>query len=194
MTALALLWLRRALPFLRRNWKPIAILAILALFFVVSCRRENAAERRGDEAGYARATAEQKAAYDAALTRQRAQQDQANEAAYEAGFNEGLAQRKVEIVTQTIIQRIPASVTPQADVACPVPLGFVRVFDAASSGDPTAGLAYRAPEPDAAPSGVVLSEIAAVSVNNAGACHGNAEQLRALQDLVRQFQALQQGE
>jgi hypothetical protein len=192
--ALILLKLRRALPFLRRYWKPLAVLAILAVFFIVSCRRENAAERRGDAQGYARATGEQKAAYEAALTRQRAQQNAANAAAYQAGFNEGLAQRKIETVTKTIIQRIPTYVTREADAACPIPLGFVRAFDAAASGDPAAGDAYRAPEPDAAASGVVLSEIATVSAGNAGACHANAIQLEALQDVVRKFQALQQGE
>jgi hypothetical protein len=38
------LFLKGALPFLRRYWKPLAVLAILAVFFIVSCRRENAAE------------------------------------------------------------------------------------------------------------------------------------------------------
>ncbi len=195
MTFLALkLFGKSALGFALRNWKPIlAIVAIIALVLFARAR-ENAAERRGDAAGYARATARQQAAYDVALTRQRAQQGQANKAAYDVGLREGLAQRKIETVTRTIIQRIPASVTPQADVACPVPLGFVRVFDAASSGDPAAGFALRSPEPDDSPSGVVLSEIAAVHAFNSGQCRQNSEQLEALQDVVRQFQALQKGE
>lgn len=55
------LFLKGALPFLRRYWKPLAVLAILAVFFIVSCRRENAAERRGLEAGRAECAAKSQA-------------------------------------------------------------------------------------------------------------------------------------
>lgn len=191
--ALILLRLRGALPFLKRNWKWFAIaLVILGLLILRSCEISSAYDR-GNADGYAAATARQQAAYALALDRHKAQQAEANAASYAIGFREGKEQRVIQTNTRTIIERIPVSVTEAADVACPIPLGFVRVHDAAAAGSPTAGFAYRAPEPDAAASDALLSETAGLLTENYGACHANAEQLASLQELVRQFQALQRA-
>lgn len=113
--------------------------------------------------------------------------------AFEQGQAAGLVKEKIvtEFVyrdrliqgrTQTIIQKVPVYVSEAADRACTVPVGFVRLHDAAAAGLP-------APEPggsaDAAGSGVALSTVAAVTAGNYGTCHAIANQLTALQAAVR---------
>lgn len=185
---------KAAFKFVVGNWLYILPAVGVLVLGGLAWRTIDNAYDRGRTDGFNAATVSQKRAYDLALARHRAQQAEGNAAAHEIGFREGQAQRRIETVTRTIIQRIPASVTPKDDAACPVPLGFVRIYDAAASGDPAAGFALRAPEPDAAATDVTLSEIDTVSADNLGACHGNAEQLRALQELVRDFQARQTGD
>ncbi|WNL46553.1 hypothetical protein RKE25_02640 [Dyella sp. BiH032] len=92
---------------------------------------------------------------------------------------------RVQVVRErgaTIVQRIPVYVTPQADAACTLPRGFVRVHDAAAESAEVPG----APGPtDAQPSGIALSAAAGVIVGNYTTCHATAEQLTALQAWVR---------
>ncbi|KVE81030.1 hypothetical protein WI99_24985 [Burkholderia cepacia] len=104
------------------------------------------------------------------------------------------ARRDVKVVTQyvdrvqvvrekgdIIIKEVPVYVDREADRACVVPVGFVRVHDGAAAnvplGDPG--------NADAAPSGVALSAVAATVADNYTTCHENAEQLIALQARVR---------
>lgn len=88
----------------------------------------------------------------------------------------------------TIIKEVPVYVPAQADAACTVNAGFVRLHDiAAATGqlpapDPASG-AY------AAGSGVALSTVAETVAGNYTSCHGNAEQLTALQALLLEYQA-----
>ncbi|WP_334070414.1 hypothetical protein [Burkholderia cepacia] len=104
------------------------------------------------------------------------------------------ARRDVKVVTQyvdrvqvvrekgdTIIKEVPVYVDREADRACVVPVGFVRVHDGAAAnvpvGDPGSA--------DAAPSGIALSAVAATVTGNYTTCYENAEQLIALQARVR---------
>ncbi|UVS99055.1 hypothetical protein [Burkholderia glumae] len=104
------------------------------------------------------------------------------------------ARRDVKVVTQyvdrvkvvrekgdTIIKEVPVYVDREADRACVVPVGFVRVHDGAAAnvpvGDPRSA--------DAAPSGIALSAVAETVASNYTLCHENAEQLMALQARVR---------
>lgn len=104
------------------------------------------------------------------------------------------ARRDVKVVTQyvdrvqvvrekgdIIIKEVPVYVDREADRACVVPVGFVRVHDGAAGnvpvGDPGSA--------DAAPSGIALSAVAATVAGNYTTCHENAEQLIALQARVR---------
>ncbi|WP_293028560.1 hypothetical protein [Pandoraea sp.] len=84
----------------------------------------------------------------------------------------------------TIVKEIPVYVSRKADTACPVPAGFVRLHDAAAAnvpvGDPRGA--------DAAASGLALSAVAGTVADNYTACHENAEQLSALQALLRERQ------
>lgn len=106
------------------------------------------------------------------------------------------AEATVQVVTQyvdriqvvrekgdTLIQEVPVYVTVQADAACTVHRGFVSLHDAAAAGE--------LPEPtrdaDAPAEGLALSAVAATVVTNYQTCHENAEQLKALQDWIRQM-------
>ncbi|WP_029046579.1 hypothetical protein [Cupriavidus sp. amp6] len=88
----------------------------------------------------------------------------------------------VYVKGDTIIKEIPRYVPAQADAACTVPVGFVRMHDAAAAGTvlgPGAG------DSDAAGSGIALSAVAGTVAGNYTSCRANAEQLSALQQLLR---------
>lgn len=84
---------------------------------------------------------------------------------------------------QTIVKEVPVYVPVEADAACSVNRGFVRLHDAAAAGD----LPEPASDADAAASGVALSAVAETFADNYQTCHENAEQLRALQGWVREM-------
>jgi len=105
------------------------------------------------------------------------------------------AEATVQVVTQyvdriqvvrekgdTLIQEIPIYVPVQADAACTVHRGFVSLHDAAAAGE----LPQSARDADAPAEGLALSAVAATVVTNYQTCHENAEQLKALQDWIRQ--------
>ena len=105
------------------------------------------------------------------------------------------AEATVQVVTQyvdriqfvrekgdTLIQEIPVYVPVQADAACTVHRGFVSLHDAAAAGE----LPEPARDADAPAEGLALSAVAATVVTNYQTCHENAEQLKALQDWIRQ--------
>lgn len=105
------------------------------------------------------------------------------------------AEATVQVVTQyvdriqvarekgdTLIQEIPVYVPVQADAACTVHRGFVSLHDAAAAGE----LPEPARDVDAPAEGLALSAVAATVVSNYQTCHENAEQLKALQDWIRQ--------
>ena len=77
----------------------------------------------------------------------------------------------------TIIKEVPVYVPVQADAACTINRGFVRLHDAAAAGE----LPEPARDADAAPADVALSAVAGTVAANYQTCHENAEQLRALQ-------------
>ena len=83
----------------------------------------------------------------------------------------------------TIIKEVPVYVPVQADAACTINRGFVRLHDAAAAG--------KLPEPardaDAAATGIALSAVAGTVAANYQTCHENAEQLRALQTWVTEM-------
>jgi len=93
----------------------------------------------------------------------------------------------VEKVGQTIVKEIPVYVTAEADRACTVPAGFVRVHDAAAAGVPP-------PEPagsaDAAPAGIALSAVAGTVADNYTSCRAIREQLISLQEYLQEHDNL----
>lgn len=115
-----------------------------------------------------------------------------------AAARERQAQATVKVVTQyvdririvrekgdTIIKEVPVYVPVQADAACTINRGFVRLHDAAAAGE----LPESAGASDAAAAGVTLSAVAGTVAINYQTCHENAEQLRALQGWVSEMSA-----
>lgn len=80
----------------------------------------------------------------------------------------------------TIIKEVPVYVPVQADAACTINSGFVRLHDAAAAGE----LPEPARDADEAAAGIALSAVAGTVAANYQTCHENAEQLRALQAWV----------
>ena len=107
-----------------------------------------------------------------------------------AALRQKQAEATVKVVTQyvdrvrivrekgkTIIQEVPVYVPVEADTACTIHRGFVRLHDAAAAGE----LPEPAGDADAPAKGVALSAVARTVADNYQTCYENAEQLRALQ-------------
>ena len=91
-------------------------------------------------------------------------------------------ERVIRLKGETIVKEVPRYVPIQADAACVVPRGFVRLHDAAAAGavpDPDPG------DADAAPSGVALSAVASTVAGNYTDSLANSEQLKTLQQTLR---------
>ncbi len=91
-------------------------------------------------------------------------------------------ERVIRLKGDTIIKEVPRYVSVQADAACVVPRGFVRLHDAAAAGtvpDPDTG------DADAAASGIALSAVASTIASNYTDSHANSEQLSTLQQALR---------
>ena len=84
---------------------------------------------------------------------------------------------------QTIIKEVPIYVPAQADAACTINRGFVRLHDAAAANE----LPQATGDADAPASGLALSAVAGTVAANYQICHENAEQLRALQGWVEGY-------
>ena len=111
-----------------------------------------------------------------------------------AAIRERQSQATVKVVTQyvdrvrivrekgeTIIKEVPVYVPVQADAACTINRGFVRLH----AGD----LPEPARDADAAATGIALSAVAGTVAANYQTCHENAEQLTALQVWVSEMSA-----
>jgi hypothetical protein len=91
-------------------------------------------------------------------------------------------ERVIRLKGDTIIKEVPRYVPVQADAACVVPRGFVRLHDAAAAGtvpNPDTG------DADAAPAGVALSTVAGTVAANYTDCHVDAARLSSLQQTLR---------
>ncbi len=94
---------------------------------------------------------------------------------------------RVRIVREkgdTIIKEVPVYVPVQADAACTINRGFVRLHDAAAAGE----LPEAARDADAAAAAIALSAVAGTVTANYQTCHENAEQLIALQAWAREME------
>lgn len=129
-----------------------------------------------------------------ALERARADLESSHAALEQSQRALELARRTAKVVTEyvdrvhvvrergeTLIKEIPVYVTADADAACIVPSGFVRLHDAAAQGVKLAGTAGSS---DAASSGIALSALAATTVDNYASCHANAAQVIGLQSYI----------
>ena len=85
----------------------------------------------------------------------------------------------------TIIKEVPIYVPVQADAACTINRGFVRLHDAAAASE----LPEPAGDADAPAAGIALSAVAGTVATNCQTCYEIAEQLKALQTWVREMTA-----
>lgn len=91
-------------------------------------------------------------------------------------------ERVIRLKGDTIIKEVPRYVPVQADAACVVPRGFVRLHDVAATGtvpNPDTG------DADVAPAGVALSTVAGTVAANYTDCHVDAARLSSLQQTLR---------
>lgn len=136
--------------------------------------------------GWIKGAAHVQADWDAAVQKQNQQA---------AAVRQRQAQATVKVVTQyvdrvrivrekgeTIIKEVPIYVPVQADAACTINRGFVRLHDAAAAGE----LPDPAGDADAAAAGIALSAVAGTVAANYQTCHENAGQLRALQAWIKE--------
>jgi len=86
---------------------------------------------------------------------------------------------------ETIIKEVPVYMPVQADAACTINRGFVRLHDAAAAGE----LPEPARDADAAAAGLALSAVTGTVAANYQTYHENAEQLRALQVWIGEMAA-----
>ena len=139
------------------------------------------AYRLGADSGWARRDA---AALSADLAREKGAHLAdlgAQQASQKTGGEHELAAVRLRTVYRTIEREVPTHVTAEIDDRFPVPVGFVRVHDAAALGLPVADVHDPAGRPDDAAADVAASEAATVIAGNYAACADTAERLRSLQ-------------
>jgi len=105
------------------------------------------------------------------------------------GTQAAARQAEIRYVTRTLVEKVPEYVTAEADRTCVLPVGFVRLHDAAAAGQGDA-LPEPAGQSNDAPSGVACSAAAETIVGNYGDYAAVAAQLTDLQSWVREQQAL----
>lgn len=94
--------------------------------------------------------------------------------------------RKVYVAGATIEKEVKVYVTPQDDAGVTVPVGFVRVYNAAWAGTPAGPPA----ESDRGPSGVSLSTVAEADAANATTCLAYKTQRDGVIEFYRKQQAV----
>jgi hypothetical protein len=80
-----------------------------------------------------------------------------------------------------IIQKVPEYITKESDAKCDVPNGFVVLHDSASKNE----IPNTTSSSNGEASGVALSTVATTVVGNYTTCHEVREQLKSLQDWVK---------
>lgn len=90
---------------------------------------------------------------------------------------------------ERILVEVPVYVTPDADAACTINNGFVRLWNDSNAGE----VSDSASGADAASSEVVLSDVGAQKAIEAGICRETEERLIALQEWVLKQSEVEDG-
>ena len=98
-----------------------------------------------------------------------------------AAVRDQSAQDHIRTVTKTLVEKVPVYVSPSIDARYPLPVGFVRLHDAAAIGFDLSAASAGSGGPDDAPSDVAASGAARVIVLNYGACRADQQRLSDLQ-------------
>ena len=97
---------------------------------------------------------------------------------------DAVEQVKIVTVTKTILKKVPVYVTKEADAKCVIPVGFVRLLDAAASGVPPVSDSSGKSNDD--PAGTELSTVVGAAVEDFGTCRGTRQALIDLQKWVKE--------
>lgn len=95
-----------------------------------------------------------------------------------------LAVRASEVRTRTttLVREVPIHVSTSVDARFAVPVGLVRVHDAAAAGVDLSAVPDPAGRADESASDIVASDLATAIVENYGTCRGELARLAAWQD------------
>lgn len=149
------------------------VAAVLALWLYVGAIKHDRA--------VARALAASEAVEIAGLKAVAARAAQTAKISAAAEAKQIVVQHDIQIQTRTIVKEVPTYVSAEADARCVLPVGFVRLFNAAATGADPAAVTDPAGRPDEAPSGIECSEVAETVAESFGAARSNAAQLTGLQ-------------
>lgn len=83
---------------------------------------------------------------------------------------------------EEIVREVPIYITKESDAKCVIPIGFVRVHDAATRGEKVPDSTGPANE---RPTDIKLSEATETITGNYGTCNQVREQLKSLQEWVK---------
>lgn len=97
---------------------------------------------------------------------------------------EAKAQAAIRTLTRTHIKEVPVYVTAETDRRFPLPVGFVRLHDAAALGVDVSAVPDPAGRADGAASTVAPSDAAQTIAGNYGECRAVEERLAQLQTWV----------
>lgn len=148
----------------------------------VALQRERA---QGYQAGWdARETKAQATDAAAARAQLRGFQDGAALAA-RVGAEHANAVRIIEVGARALAVEIPKHVTPEIDRRYPLPVGLVRVHDAAVAGLDVSAVADPLGRPDDAASSVAASDAGQVLNDNYAGCRADQDALRKWQEIGR---------
>jgi hypothetical protein len=88
---------------------------------------------------------------------------------------------QIRTFTTTLVREVPVHVDAETDARFPMPVGLVRVHDAAALGRPVSAIPDPAGRPDGEASDVVASTLASVVALNYGTCREDQTRLSAWQ-------------
>jgi hypothetical protein len=126
------------------------------------------------------------AEHDTALDRKEASAGVTAQVGQQAEAN----QVRIETRYRTIQQKVPIYVPQAVDDSTVVPVGLVRLLDAAAAGQDPDGVSFAAGRSHEAASGVKLSTLSSVVAGNYGVCNATRQQLIDFQSWARAQEAL----
>lgn len=91
--------------------------------------------------------------------------------------------KQVTVKGDTIVKEVPVYVSQKSDAQCDIPSGFVHIHNASAT---NSGLPSTTRESNETTSGIRLSEVATTVSENYTKYHQVVEQLKALQDWIRE--------
>lgn len=101
--------------------------------------------------------------------------------------------QKIYVKGKETVREVPIYITKESDAKCDIPLGFVRSHNKAANPtdtDTKTELPETSGAPNDATTDIRLSEATETITGNYGTCNLVAEQLKALQDWIRQQEQL----